>query len=114
MITKDKIHIIAEIGVNHNGSLSNAIEMIQVAKEAKADAIKFQTAVPDLVMTSYAQKADYQIQESEKKETQLDMIKKIHLPQNDYRKLKDECDKKLTESTLIVSVKSITSKGVKL
>jgi len=88
-----KVFIIAEAGVNHNGSLSNAIEMIQVAKEAKADAIKFQTAVPDLVMTSYAQKANYQIQESEKKETQLDMIKKIHLPQNDYRKLKDECDK---------------------
>ena len=88
-----KIFIIAEAGINHNGSLNNALEMIQVAKEAKADAIKFQTAEPELVMTSYAEKANYQMQKSEKKETQLDMIKKIHLPQNAYKKLKNECDK---------------------
>ena len=87
-----KVFIIAEAGVNHNGKIENAIEMISVAKESGADAIKFQTAVPELVMTVNAEKADYQIDLTEKTESQLEMVKKIHLPLKDYKILKEECE----------------------
>ena len=87
-----KVFIIAEAGVNHNGKIENAIEMISVAKESGADAIKFQTAVPELVMTVNAEKADYQIDLTEKTESQLEMVKKIHLPLKDYKILKAECE----------------------
>jgi N,N'-diacetyllegionaminate synthase len=87
-----KVFIIAEAGVNHNGNIKNAIEMISVAKESGVDAIKFQTAVPELVMTANTKKADYQIDSTEKTETQLEMVKKIHLPLKDYKILKEECE----------------------
>ena len=56
----DKVIIIAEAGVNHNGSYELAKQMIIAAKEAGADYIKFQTAVPELVISKYAVQADYQ------------------------------------------------------
>ena len=89
----NNLFIIAEAGVNHNGSIEKAIEMIQVAKESGADAVKFQTAVPELVMIKDTVKAEYQLKTTEKNETQLEMIKKIHLPLEDYKILKAECDK---------------------
>jgi N,N'-diacetyllegionaminate synthase len=76
----DKVLIIAEAGLNHNGSIEKAIEMIHVAKEAGVDAVKFQTAVPGLVITKEATKAEYQLNITENDETQLQMLKKIHLP----------------------------------
>jgi len=88
----DKVLIIAEAGLNHNGSIEKAIEMIHVAKEAGVDAVKFQTAVPELVITKEATKAEYQLNITENDETQLEMLKKIHLPLADYKRLKDECD----------------------
>ena len=54
------ICIIAEAGVNHNGSLELAKEMARVAKEAGADIVKYQTAVPELVVSKFAPKAEYQ------------------------------------------------------
>ena len=83
-----RVLIIAEAGVNHNGSLHKAFDMITVAKDAGADVVKFQTAIPELVMTKNAGKAEYQLQRTVKNETQLEMAKKIHLPLNAYRKLK--------------------------
>ncbi len=88
----DKVLIIAEAGLNHNGSIEKAIEMIHVAKEAGVDAVKFQTAVPELVITKEATKAEYQLNITENDETQLEMLKKIHLPLADYKRLKVECD----------------------
>lgn len=89
-----KVFIIAEAGVNHNGNYETALKLIDVAKEANADAVKFQTAVPELVMTTNATKADYQKKFTDSNETQLDMIKKIHLPLSDYKKLKIYCEEK--------------------
>ena len=86
------VFIIAEAGVNHNGSYNTAVEMIRVAQESGADAVKFQTAIPELVMTKYACKADYQLKNTEKIETQLEMTKNIHLPLDAYEQLKIECD----------------------
>ena len=92
MESSNHVFIIAEAGVNHNGSIEKAIEMIHVAKEAGVDAVKFQTAVPELVMTKEATKAEYQLNITENDETQLEMLKKIHLPLADYKRLKVECD----------------------
>ena len=92
MITDIRVLIIAEAGVNHNGSIERAIDMIQVAKESGADVVKFQTAIPQLVMTKDADKAAYQLHNTEKNETQLEMAKRIHLPLDSYKKLKAKCE----------------------
>ncbi len=83
-----KVLIIAEAGVNHNADIQIAKKLIDVAKEAGADIVKFQTAVPELVMTEQAEKADYQIDNTGiASETQLDMARKIHLPLEAYKTL---------------------------
>jgi len=92
MESANHVFIIAEAGLNHNGSIEKAIEMIYVAKEVGVDAVKFQTAVPELVITKEATKAECQLNFTENDETQLEMLKKIHLPLADYKRLKDECD----------------------
>ena len=86
--------IIAEVGVNHNANLEMAKELIEKAIWAGADAIKFQTAIPELVATGYAQKAGYQKQTSAADESQLEMIRKIHFPLEVYRELKSTCESK--------------------
>jgi N,N'-diacetyllegionaminate synthase len=89
----ESVYIIAEAGVNHNGDYNIAQEMIVVAKESGADAVKFQTAVPELVMTKWATKAEYQKEVTDEKESQLEMSKKIHLPLDAYASLAKYSDK---------------------
>ena len=84
--------IIAEAGVNHNGSLELAKKMADVAKDAGADIVKYQTAVPELVISTFAQKADYQKQQTGEEESQLDMVRKIHFDFEGHRELKRYCD----------------------
>lgn len=84
--------IIAEAGVNHNGDLQMAREMVRVAKEAGADYVKFQTAVPELVISTFAPKAEYQKETTGAGQSQLDMCRAIHLPLSDYAGLKAYCD----------------------
>lgn len=87
-----KVIIIAEAGVNHNGSLDMARRMVYAAKEAGADYVKFQTAVPELVISTFAPKAEYQKETTGADESQLEMCKAIHLPLSDYAGLKKLCD----------------------
>lgn len=86
------IIIIAEAGVNHNGSLERARQMVLAAKKAGADYVKFQTAVPEEVISSIAPKAEYQKETTGAGESQLDMCRAIHLPLSDYAGLKQLCE----------------------
>jgi N,N'-diacetyllegionaminate synthase len=87
-----QVIIIAEAGVNHNGDFNIAKKMVLTAKEAGADYVKFQTAVPELVMSKHAVMADYQKENIGMEESQLEMSRKIHLPLSDYKLLKMFCD----------------------
>lgn len=71
--------IIAEAGVNHNGNFDLALKMIDEAKKAGADYVKFQTAKPELVISTFAPKAEYQKETTGTEESQLEMCKAIHL-----------------------------------
>ena len=88
---KNKVIIIAEAGVNHNGDINLARKMILAAKDAGADYIKFQTAVPELVISSIAPKAAYQEETTGTGESQLDMCRRIHLPLDAYAGLAEMC-----------------------
>jgi N,N'-diacetyllegionaminate synthase len=89
-----KVFIIAEAGVNHNGSLELAKKLIDVAVEAAADAVKFQTFKADKLVSKHAQKADYQKQTTSTDEFQYEMIKKLELDENAHRVLIDYCRNK--------------------
>ncbi len=85
--------IIAEAGVNHNGSVETAIELIHKAKETGADCVKFQTFRASSVITKEAPKAAYQLKVTDKEESQFDMLKKLELSAEDFKVLRDECVK---------------------
>ena len=79
--------IIAEAGVNHNGDINMAKKLIDVAKEAGADAVKFQTFKAEEVLTPGAEKAGYQKETTSPAESQFDMIKKLELSEKDFEDL---------------------------
>lgn len=86
-----RVIIIAEAGVNHNGDIELARRMITAARESGADYVKFQTAVPELVISTFAPKAEYQKETTGEAESQLEMCKAIHLPLNAYESLAEQC-----------------------
>ena len=83
--------IIAEAGVNHNGNLETAYKMIDVAKEAGVDIVKFQTSVTST--SKFSEKAEYQKRETGAEETQLEMIKKLRFSFAQHVQLKEYCDR---------------------
>ena len=89
-----KVLIIAEAGVNYNGSLDLAYRMVDKAKEAGADIVKFQTGVPEKVMSKFAEKAEYQKKTTGEGESQLDMVRKLMLKFEEFVPLKKYCKDK--------------------
>lgn len=89
-----KILIIAEAGVNHNGSKELAFQLVDEAVNAGADIIKFQTFKSSEVASQFALKAEYQENSTSRNETQRDMLKKLELSYDEFRALKIYCEKK--------------------
>jgi len=89
-----KVFIIAEAGVNHNGSLKIAKKMIDVAINAGADAIKFQTFRAEALVSKFASKARYQKKTTSRDESQLEMLKKLELGLNFHKELIKYCREK--------------------
>ncbi len=81
------VFIIAEAGVNHNGSIALAKQLIDVAAEAGVDAVKFQTFITEEVVSINAPKAEYQKQTTKASESQFDMIKKLELSKEEHQEL---------------------------
>lgn len=86
-----KVFIIAEAGVNHNGRMDLALQLVDQAVLAGADAVKFQTAIPEMVTTGTAEKAAYQQKTTGSGESQLDMIRKLLLPMEAFREIAAYC-----------------------
>lgn len=85
------VFVIAEAGVNHNGSLELAKQLVDAAVEAGADAVKFQTFKTENLVTESAQQADYQSENTGVKESQFAMLKRLELSEQDHQVLFDYC-----------------------
>lgn len=86
-----RVYIIAEAGVNHNGSFDLACKLVDAAKDAGVDCIKFQTFKSKNLVSHSAQKAEYQ-KETTGDGSQVDMLKKLELSYDEFMRLKDYCD----------------------
>ena len=89
-----KVFIIAEAGVNHNCSVALAKQLIDVAAESGADAVKFQTFIAEEFVSCDAPKAEYQKQTTDASESQLDMIRKLELSKEEHQKLMNYAEHK--------------------
>lgn len=93
-MTIGNVTIIAEAGVNHNGSLLKAFQLIDAAVEAGVDYVKFQTFNSSKVVSKYATKANYQVKNTNNNtESQLEMVQKLELSKEDHQKLINYCNK---------------------
>ena len=90
----NRVFIIAEAGVNHNGRLDLALKLVDKAVEAKVDCIKFQTFITEEETSRYAEKADYQKNTTEAAESQYEMSKKLELSFDEFVTIKNYCDDK--------------------
>ena len=90
----NRTFIIAEAGVNHNGDISLAKNLIDAAAHSGVDAVKFQTWKTELLVTEDAKMATYQIDNTKKEESQFQMLKRLELSYGDFLDLKEYCDSK--------------------
>ena len=86
--------IIAEAGVNHNGKLDLAMELVEAAAQSGADAVKFQTFKAEKLVTGSAKMADYQVKNTGKSTSQYEMLKKLELSYEFHRELKAYAEEK--------------------
>ncbi len=118
----NKIFVIAEAGVNHNGSFNLAKKLVNQASKAGADAIKFQIFSADNLAIKNSKKAKYQKDLTDKNETQYEMLKKLELSKKNFVKLKQYCFKKkieflssiFDEDSLNFLVKTLKIKKIKI
>ena len=90
----DRVFIIAEAGVNHNGNVEIAKKLVDAARNAGSDAVKFQTFKAEKTVSIFAAKAEYQKGTTEESETQLEMVKKLELDMNEHREIMSYCNQK--------------------
>ncbi len=111
-----RVFIIAEAGINHNGSLKTAKKMVDEAVKTGVDAIKFQTFQADEEINSFAPKAEYQKEGTSDSESLLEMTKKLELSRNDFEELSGYCKKKeiafLSTPSDIVSIHLLNDLGL--
>lgn len=88
------VFIVAEAGVNHNGSLEMAKQLVDVAVKAGADAVKFQTFKAEKLVSPQAPKASYQLKTTDPNESQLEMLKSLELTSDAFREVHSYCQKK--------------------
>lgn len=94
MLDTEQTYVIAEIGVNHNGDVALARDMIDVAADAGADAVKFQTFFADELVTRSAKKAAYQLATTDNAQSQYEMLKALELTADEFTDLNAYCIKK--------------------
>ncbi|NBH70570.1 N-acetylneuraminate synthase [Clostridiaceae bacterium] len=87
----EKVLVIAEAGVNHNGNIEIAKKLIDAAKECGADVVKFQTFNPEKIASKYAKMAEYQKENLKLEESQREMLGKLTLKKEEYLELAEYC-----------------------
>lgn len=113
-----KVFVIAEAGVNHNGDIKTAEQLIDVASASGADAVKFQTFKAESLVCKTAKKAGYQMKTTDQSETQYDMLKKLELTGQMHMDLMEYCSKKkimfLSTPFDIESIKFLSGLGMEI
>jgi N,N'-diacetyllegionaminate synthase len=111
------VYIIAEAGVNHNGDLTQALELVEHAVQAGADAVKFQTFRAEHLASQSAPKAEYQMRNTDQAETQYEMLRKLELSMPMHLALIERCEKLgiefLSTAFDIPSIQLLQQLGVK-